>query len=120
MSDRPIEPSDTERSEWPNATREYVEWLEEAEDALLRLEGALARGMPDIRTGDYVDVAYERHVESSLGGKGGVRGTVTKVWRPRDHGAGQWQWQVNDAWCFHAHDTIIEHIPAGDREGGSE
>ena len=32
MSDRPLEPSDTERSEWPNATREYVEWLEERED----------------------------------------------------------------------------------------
>ena len=33
-TERPVEPSDSERSEWPDATREYVEYLESQEDKL--------------------------------------------------------------------------------------
>ena len=43
MSDqeRPMEPSDAERAEWPQATTAYVEWLETAVEELdfLRHEG---------------------------------------------------------------------------------
>lgn len=32
---RPIEPSDNERSEWPDTTRAYVEYLESMESAAI-------------------------------------------------------------------------------------
>lgn len=38
---RPIEPSDTERAEWPDATRTYVEYLEGLDDELNRALGEI-------------------------------------------------------------------------------
>jgi hypothetical protein len=40
MSDRAIEPSDVERGEWPDTTRNYVEWLEAQAARIEELEGA--------------------------------------------------------------------------------
>jgi len=62
----------------------------------------------DLEIGDYVKV--ECH---NLAGEvtGWIKGTVTKLWKNQDTPGGRnlTQAQVNNGWCFHQTDSIIEH-----------
>ena len=57
----------------------------------------------EINVGDYVKVEYMTGVRM----KGGtIKGTVTKLW---DDAGGLLQAQVDNGWCFHDCDKILEH-----------
>ncbi len=59
-----------------------------------------------LKVGDYVCVEYT----SGRRMKGGqIHGILTKLWTPDEHGAGGWQGQINDGWCFHVQDLLLEH-----------
>ena len=60
----------------------------------------------DVSVGDYVRVRYETGKRF----KGAIlKGRITRVW-----GDGLVQAQVENGWCFHDHDTILEHVPQED------
>lgn len=66
-----------------------------------------------LKVGDYVHVEYDSG-DRMDGCR--VRGTLTRVWTPEEHGAGKWQGQVNKGWCFHETDRLLEHRTA-DKDG---
>ena len=52
----------------------------------------------ELNVGDYVKVQY------TTGHKGGtIKGEITKLWEEHKQG------QVNNGWCFHDHDLILEY-----------
>lgn len=63
----------------------------------------------ELSVGDHVVVEFTDGVRL----KGGrIIGKITRIWTPQEHSAGMWQGQVNNSWCFHAGDELIEHKPA--------
>ena len=41
-----------------------------------------------------------------------ITGVITKIWTPEQHSGGVYQWQVDNGWCFHQDDILLEHYPA--------
>lgn len=72
-----------------------------AENARLRT-ALLARGgiVGRVSVGDWVKVEYTRSKGAT------IEGTVTRVWDDYS------QAQVNNGWCFHPHDELLEHRAA--------
>lgn len=60
----------------------------------------------ELSVGDRVKVRYTG--KGRMQG-GTITGTITKIWTPQEHGAGMWQGQVDDGWCFHEVDDLVEH-----------
>lgn len=61
-----------------------------------------------VKIGDYVRVRYETGKRM----KGcEIWGVITNLWSP-EMGDDHLLVQVNNGWCFHNHDTILEHKEA--------
>ena len=56
--------------------------------------------------GDFYKIRYETG-ERMRGGT--IQGPLTRIWTPEEHRAGHWQGQINNGWCFHEEDTVVEH-----------
>lgn len=61
----------------------------------------------NISVGDYVYVEYTNGTGMFKGAR--VKGVVTKVWDELDGNKTFRQAQVNNAWCFHSKDRVLEH-----------
>ena len=68
-----------------------------------------------LKVGDYVKVEF---TEGTWSKGGTIKGTLTKLWNDDKHIQGQ----VDNAWCFHQCDNLIEHKPNStpEREVGRE
>lgn len=59
-----------------------------------------------IKVGDYIKVRYATG-ERLKGGT--IQGNVTKVWNGENNKKGLYQIQVNNGWCCHPEDELLEH-----------
>ena len=65
----------------------------------------------EIQLGDYVKVEYTTGIQF----KGGtIKGKITELWD--NTVGGNLQGRVENGWCFHDNDIIIEHIPKDSNE----